>query len=177
LDSWSIFQSHNVLLGLRANAILQYYLPWELTEDQEELIADQVRDAGDVIEKETREFKQRKEQRLDALGELAKPAPESDRGTELPPRSPPLSTRLEKETAAEEEADRSDKRERLVGSEADTDQPLPGDPPPTHHETAETTNASSTSAEQAHRAAQHQEKETDEAGDVMVEGEEDTVIY
>lgn len=157
-----------------------YYLPWEPTADQEDLIADQVRDAEDIIERETREFKQRKAERLEALGEPARPASESDHAPKRPARRspPPPSPPLEKGAAAEDEAEPSSRHKRPVGNETDTDQLLPGDPPPTHHDTSKTTNASSpTSAEQSNRGGRHQEREADEAGDVMVEGEEDTVIY
>ncbi|KAI1212272.1 uncharacterized protein F4807DRAFT_365013 [Annulohypoxylon truncatum] len=45
-----------------------YYLPWDPTPEQEDAIQEQVRDAKDTIEREVLEFKQRKEQRLKALG-------------------------------------------------------------------------------------------------------------
>ncbi|KAJ0107597.1 hypothetical protein J7T55_007787 [Diaporthe amygdali] len=52
-----------------------YYRPWELTQEQEDIIKDQIRDAEDDIADEVRQFKRRKEQRLRDLGALALPGP------------------------------------------------------------------------------------------------------
>lgn len=52
-----------------------YYRPWELTQEQEEIIKDQIRDAEDEIADEVRQFRREKEQRLSDLGALGPPAP------------------------------------------------------------------------------------------------------
>ncbi|KAK6952909.1 hypothetical protein Daesc_005206 [Daldinia eschscholtzii] len=45
-----------------------YYLPWDLTEEQEDIIKEQTREAEDIIDKEALDFKQRREQKLKVLG-------------------------------------------------------------------------------------------------------------
>ncbi|KAI1464994.1 pinin/SDK/memA/ protein conserved region-domain-containing protein [Daldinia caldariorum] len=73
-----------------------YYLPWDLTEEQEDTIKEQTREAEDIIDKEALDFKQRKEQRLKALGVAVNPATSeptkdtADENTnkEHPPNSP-----------------------------------------------------------------------------------------
>ncbi|KAK9426226.1 putative Pinin/SDK/memA/ protein conserved region-domain-containing protein [Seiridium unicorne] len=134
-----------------------YYLPWELTEDQEDLIKDQIHDAEDLVEKETREFKQRKEQRLTALGVPIKPNSER----EPAPESRPFPVEQTPEDAEN------------TSGKVDTDA-LPVDPPQPH-DTAETTNGDA--SESTNKAGHQQDKEADENEDVMVEGDEDTVIY
>ncbi|KAK6074426.1 pinin sdk mema domain protein [Seiridium cupressi] len=134
-----------------------YYLPWELTEDQEDLIKDQIHDAEDLVEKETREFKQRKEQRLTALGVSIKPTSER----EPAPESQPFPVEQTPEDAEN------------TSGKVDTDA-LPVDPPQPH-DTAETTNGDA--SESTNKAGHQQDKEADENEDVMVEGDEDTVIY
>lgn len=110
-----------------------FYLPWESTADQQDTIKDQIRDAESLIAEEVREFKQRKEKRLQDLGIPVKP---SERTTEP---------------------------EQTVGK---TDAETLPNPPPT-----ESTNPPST-----HTNKVGQDKETDEAGDVVVE-DEDAVLY
>ncbi|KAI0127454.1 putative nuclear protein SDK3 [Xylariales sp. AK1849] len=132
-----------------------FYLPWEPTEDQEDLIKDQIRDAEDLIEREVREFKQNKGQRLKALGISTKATPEPE--SELAPA--PTAQAPDVEHAAEPAV-------QTVGK-VDTE-PLPDDPPNT-----ETTNRISPA--QTNKVGH--DKESDETGDVMVEGDEDTVIY
>lgn len=135
----------------------QYYLPWELTEDQEDLIKDQIHDAETLIEKEIREFKQKKDQRLTDLGVFIKPASEQESAPK--PRSP---------TPQKGQAD----MEKLQGK-VDTDA-LP-DNRAQNDSTNEITNGEP--FEHANKVGNHHDKESDEAGDVMVEGDEDTVIY
>lgn len=48
----------------------QYYRPWELSPEEEDIIKDQVHDAEGQIEEEVKQFKRRKEQRLKDLGAL-----------------------------------------------------------------------------------------------------------
>ncbi|KAI1805677.1 pinin/SDK/memA/ protein conserved region-domain-containing protein [Daldinia bambusicola] len=55
-----------------------YYLPWDLTEEQEDAIKEQTREAEDIIDKEALDFKQRKEQRLKTLGVAVKPPTTSE---------------------------------------------------------------------------------------------------
>ncbi|KAI1500500.1 pinin/SDK/memA/ protein conserved region-domain-containing protein [Biscogniauxia marginata] len=111
-----------------------YFLPWKLSEKQEDIIKDQIRDVEDIIAKEVLEFKQQKEQRLKALGVAVKaPPPEA------------------KET---------------VGRSDDVEHPTNIPPPdPTNRAPSHTTGK-----------AGH-EKESDRADDVMIEEDEDTVIY
>lgn len=46
----------------------QFYLPWDPTPEQEDIIKEQVRDTEETIQREVLEFKHNKEQRLKALG-------------------------------------------------------------------------------------------------------------
>ena len=125
----------------------QFYLPWELTADQEDRVKDQIRDAEDLAERESREFKQRREQRLKDLG--------------LRSGSSPAPVDEAAEGAREtEEADSA----RTVGK-VDSD-PHPSQPESTNEDaSAQPSKAGGT------------DKDPDEAGDVMVEGDEDTLIY
>jgi len=61
-----------------SNKHLQFYRPWELTEEQERTIKEQMQDAEDRIEQEMREFRRRKEQRLRELGVSAPSSPDDD---------------------------------------------------------------------------------------------------
>ncbi|OTA91621.1 hypothetical protein M434DRAFT_397138 [Hypoxylon sp. CO27-5] len=45
-----------------------YYLPWDPTVEQEDIIKDQIRKAEDIINKEVLDFKRHKEQTMKALG-------------------------------------------------------------------------------------------------------------
>lgn len=45
-----------------------YYLPWDLTAEQEDIIKDQIRKVEDIIDKEVLDFKRHKEQTMKALG-------------------------------------------------------------------------------------------------------------
>jgi hypothetical protein len=49
---------------------LQYYRPWELSNEEEDRVADQVDDARDLIKREVAEFEREKEERLEALENL-----------------------------------------------------------------------------------------------------------
>ncbi|CAJ2506042.1 Uu.00g001720.m01.CDS01 [Anthostomella pinea] len=115
-----------------------YYLPWELTSKQEDIIKDQILGAEDVVDKEVIEFKQRKSERLKALGiTVRSPTPEP------------------KETVG-----RSD-------DEQPTDIPQP-EPATNNHTSSPSPN---------HTNKVGPEKEPDRADDVMIEEDEDTVIY
>jgi hypothetical protein len=47
--------------------LLQYYRPWELSNAEEDRVADQVDDVRDLIKGELAEFERKKEERLKAL--------------------------------------------------------------------------------------------------------------
>ncbi|KAI0870264.1 pinin/SDK/memA/ protein conserved region-domain-containing protein [Hypoxylon argillaceum] len=110
-----------------------FYLPYELTRMQEDIIQDQIQQVATIIEKEVSEFRERKEQRLRGLGVVVKPSiPEKD---------------------------------EIVGK--------PHDEPPTDKPQPESTNRPSSRA--TNKVGP--EKESDRADDVMIEEDEDTVIY
>ncbi|KAK8136741.1 hypothetical protein PG984_004681 [Apiospora sp. TS-2023a] len=54
-----------------------YYLPWDLTQRQEDLIKDQVQDAENLVNQETREFKQKRERRHGESSVAENPPPPS----------------------------------------------------------------------------------------------------
>ncbi|KAI1180365.1 pinin/SDK/memA/ protein conserved region-domain-containing protein [Nemania sp. FL0916] len=110
-----------------------FYLPYELTRRQEDIIQEQVQQAESTIEKEIEEFKERKEMRLRSLGIVAKPP---ILGTDVTVGKPHV--------------------------ESPTDKPQPES---TNHPPSRATNKVGP------------EKESDRADDVMIEEDEDTVIY
>ncbi|KAL7626912.1 hypothetical protein AAE478_003686 [Parahypoxylon ruwenzoriense] len=76
-----------------------YYLPWDPTDDQEDTIKDQIRDTEEIIDKETADFKQRREQKMKELGIAAEAPtpgpkdtvgskPDDERLTDLPQSDP-----------------------------------------------------------------------------------------
>jgi hypothetical protein len=151
----------------------QYYLPWELTSSQEALIKDQIRDAEELIEKETREFKQRKAQRLTALG-VAPSKPDSE---PVPPVSEPApvpapdSAGRESQTAPGDQA-----AEQPQSTTGKVDIDAASDNSSAHRDNpTKTTDGHVT--DHASKAGLQQERENDDTEDVMVEGDEDTVIY
>lgn len=131
----------------------QYYQPWEPTKAQGETIKDQIYAAEDAIDRERRDFKTQKQQRLEKLGVPA------------PPRSPspPPRQRQRQQSEPKPEADTETRSEEATVGEP---KPLPQDanpdavapPPPTV-------------------PPSHHDKDHDENGDEMVQDEEDTVIY
>ncbi|KAH9892937.1 hypothetical protein F4778DRAFT_748924 [Xylariomycetidae sp. FL2044] len=123
-----------------------YYLPWELTEDQEDIIKDQIHDVESVIQREHDDFKRRKEQKMKEMG--------------IEPRSP---TPEVKEPVGK----------YVVDNEPPTDNPLPDRSPSPAPSTANHHSAHTATT----KAVDGQEKEADRADDVMIEGDEDTVIY
>ncbi|KAG8166189.1 hypothetical protein KVR01_004741 [Diaporthe batatas] len=52
-----------------------YYRPWDLTQEQEDIIKDQIRDTEEEIADDVRQFRRDKEQRLSELGALGPRAP------------------------------------------------------------------------------------------------------
>ncbi|KAI1404029.1 hypothetical protein F4819DRAFT_449210 [Hypoxylon fuscum] len=51
-----------------------FYLPWDPTDEQEDIIKDQIRDAEDIIDREVHDFKHRKEQQMKVLGIAPEPS-------------------------------------------------------------------------------------------------------
>ena len=58
-----------------------------MTESQEQIISDQIRDAEEIIEREIKEFERRKEQRLRDLGAFDSPAEFDAVGEPAPSKS------------------------------------------------------------------------------------------
>ncbi|KAI1082395.1 pinin/SDK/memA/ protein conserved region-domain-containing protein [Whalleya microplaca] len=116
-----------------------YYLPWDPTEEQDEIIKNQIRDVQDLIDKEVLDFKRRKEQRLKALGVAVKP-----------PTPEPEPVPEPKETVGKADDENS---------------------------TTDLTKSDSTNRPPSHTRQAGHEKESDRADDVMIEEDEDTVIY
>ncbi|KAK8034840.1 hypothetical protein PG993_009835 [Apiospora rasikravindrae] len=71
-----------------------YYLPWDLTQRQEDLIKDQIQDAEDLVNQETREFKQGREKRHGDPGvaEQKHPTPPGDEMVTEETSQPPPSS-------------------------------------------------------------------------------------
>ncbi|GAB1320488.1 hypothetical protein MFIFM68171_10698 [Madurella fahalii] len=132
------------------------YLPWELTKNQEETIKDQIYATQETIERERREFKARKAQRLKELG-ITPPSrsPSPPRQQRRPPEPEP-----EPEQGQEQEPD-AQAEEAPVGEPKHTQQDTnPGD-----------------EARPPSKTRNYHDKDHDENGDEMVQDEEDTVIY
>jgi hypothetical protein len=165
-----------------ANLSAKYYLPWQLTKEQEETIHEQVREAQETIDRETRDWERRKEQRLKELG------------VELPP-TPEQSQQDEPATNREEGKTESNKKEQAqtVGepTEAGNDtNPSNGESqqqqllllPSTNAQPGKTVPAqassSSTGTSVADSTSQQPDHEDAENGDeMMMQDAEDTVIY
>ena len=73
-----------------ADVHLQYYRPWELTEAQEQIVDDQVRDAQDKIDREVEEFEDERVRRLQFL-DIPRPPPRQQQrqNTVGEPNNPP----------------------------------------------------------------------------------------
>ncbi|KAL2164458.1 hypothetical protein VTH06DRAFT_3674 [Thermothelomyces fergusii] len=132
-----------------------YYLPWELTREQEDIISDQVRAAEETIERERREFRIRKEQRLRALGVTP------------PPRSP---------SPAPQQAERTHEPEPSSGPQSGprSEEATVGEPkrPPQDANPDAAAPPGSPKARDSHSHKDH-----DEHGDEIMQDEEDVVIY
>ncbi|KAK3302167.1 uncharacterized protein B0T15DRAFT_487392 [Chaetomium strumarium] len=125
-----------------------YYVPWQLSREQEDIVNDQIRATRDIIEKEVREFKTRKEQRFKALG------------VSPPPRSPSPPPPRQEEQLPEPEPDAKPRsKEATIGE--------PELPP-------QDTNADTVAATPSKARTDH-EKEHDENGDEMMQDEEDII--
>lgn len=84
----------------------QYYLPWELTTEQNDIVEDQVDEAEETIAHERQDFKARKEQRLRALGVVPlprSPSPLPQESAQKPDRGPEPGPKPEAEPEAEPE--------------------------------------------------------------------------
>ncbi|KAK4123417.1 hypothetical protein N657DRAFT_719044 [Parathielavia appendiculata] len=137
-----------------------YYLPWELTKEQEDIISDQVRAVEELIDRETRDFKERKEQRLRALG------------VSPPPRSPsPPPRQLKQRPEPAPETKRESQPETVPNSGAE--EATVGEPKPEPRDT----NPDAVSPTPSKARNPHHDKDHDENGDEMMQDEEDTVIY
>ncbi|KAK6834204.1 hypothetical protein PG987_008898 [Apiospora arundinis] len=147
-----------------------YYLPWDLTQRQEYLIKDQVQDAKDLVDQETREFKQRKEKRLRDLGIVPeeKDIPSGDEMVIEETAQPPPSSSLPAADQPGEQQQQQEQHKNTVGSKNDSD-PNPLPQPDSTNDRAP--------AQEASNAGGSHAKEADKAGDVMVDEGEDTVIY
>ena len=132
------------------NLFPQYYLPWERTKEQEDIISDQIRTAEETIDGERRAFKTRKEQRLRELG--VSPPPGS-------PSPPPRPQRKQPAGGPE--------------TESQSENATVGDPkrPP------QDTNPDVAAAAPSKAPTDHTDKDHDENGDEMMQDEEDMVIY
>lgn len=143
-----------------ADERVQYYVPWELTKAQEETINDQIRAAEDMIERERRDFRSRKEQRLKALGVTP------------PPRSPSPPPRRQQQPEAESKSEPRPEPEPKADSRAE--EATVGDPKPPPQDTNPDTAAPTPFKT---RSYHHQDRDPDENGDEMMQDEEDVVIY
>lgn len=131
----------------------QYYLPWERTKEQEDIIRDQVRTAEETIDRERRDFKTRKEQRL------------RDLGVTPPPRSPSPPPRQQQQQQQQLESE-PETESRLENATVGEPKVPPQDANP---------DAVATTPPKA-RTDPH-DKDHDENGDEMMQDEEDIVIY
>jgi hypothetical protein len=156
----------------------QYYIPYRLTREQEDIIDDQIREAEETIDRERREFKLRKEQRLKELG------------VEPPVRSPSPPPRREQKKQQQQQPDEA--AENIEETKPpSTGQATVGEPKSAPQDTnptdtvvtaptkdpapTTTTTTTTTAATTATQLPAHDTKEHD--GDEMVQDEEDVVIY
>jgi len=164
--------------AVAANLPAQYYLPWQLTKEQEETIREQVCEAQETIDRETRDWERRKEQRFKELG------------VELPP-TPEQSQQDEPATNLEEGKTESNKKEQAqtVGepTEASNDtNPSNGESqqqqPSTNSQPGKTVPAQASSTSAATSVAgstsqQHDHDDAENGDEMMMQDAEDTVLY
>ncbi|KAJ4304376.1 hypothetical protein N0V88_001989 [Collariella sp. IMI 366227] len=131
-----------------------HYLPWEPSKEQEDIIKDQIRAAEEMIDREMRDFKDRRERRFRELGVTPPP-----RSPTPPPQVETHQPELEPEPAAESRPDQA-----TVGE--------PKSPP---QETNPDTDAAAPTPSNTQN--NHHEREPDENGDEVMQDEEDIVIY
>ncbi|KAK4140325.1 pinin/SDK/memA/ protein conserved region-domain-containing protein [Dichotomopilus funicola] len=129
-----------------------YYLPWETTIEQDDIVEDQVDEAEETVARERADFKARKEQRLRALSVIPRP-----RSPSPPPQK------------SEQKPDRKPEPELEPG-------PGPG-PGPEAETESEVKPETSTKGIAVPSPKTGDTTEHDEQGDVVLHDEEDTVIY
>ncbi|KAK3077530.1 hypothetical protein LTS18_009995 [Coniosporium uncinatum] len=155
-----------------------YYKPWELRPEDEERIKDQIEEVEDIIDREVGEFEARR----------AKEAPELHRRKEKK-----LDTNGVKSCANEEAPVEVEQKDDPVGDAPPTqavdittttdDGANMANPNTEDHETEETTKEWQEAQQEGQDAEEANEEQADvdmdkeDAGDIVVEGEEDTVIY
>ncbi|KAK4157934.1 hypothetical protein C8A00DRAFT_11264 [Chaetomidium leptoderma] len=127
-----------------------YYRPWELTKEQEKIISDQIHTAEEAVDRERRDFKTRKQQRLRELGVTP------------PPRSPSPPPRQQKQLPQLEPETEPRSKEVTVGEP---------EPPP------QDTNSDVVAPTPPTARIDPHDKDHDENGDEMMQDEEDIVIY
>lgn len=66
-----------------ANSALQYYLPWQRTDEERDIIDQQRREARELVQREESEFDKRRKWHVERHGEAVRPRPPS------PPREQP----------------------------------------------------------------------------------------
>jgi len=131
-----------------------YYLPWELTKEQEDIISDQIHVAEETVDRERRDFKTCKEQRLRALGVTP------------PPRSPSPPPRQPKHQPGPEP--NSEPKTQLRSEEATVGEPK---------HPSQSTNPDTAALASPKAREPHPDKDHDEHGDEIMQDAEDVVIY
>jgi len=159
LDERAMNTRHSAMLAKARNLYTRseprlYYLPWEPTKEQEDIISDQVQAAEEAVDRERRDFKTRKEQRLRALGVTAPP-----RSPSPPPRQPRHQPELEED---------AEPKAGFHPEEATVGEP---NPPPRDANTGAMAPAPPKARDS------HPDKDHDEQGDEMMQDKEDIVIY
>jgi len=129
----------------------KYYKPWELLPGDEDIIKRQIEEAEDIIEKETSHFE-------------ADNPPVDDDPTSATNGKPPESSELPADPS--ETVGSATNLEERSGSELHNDtNPGPKSPD------------MSNTAQKAIESSEAQKDHGDDAGEIVLEGEEDTVIY
>lgn len=148
-----VFSGH-----LPANNTVQYYLPWRPTEAQQELIQKQVRNTEELTRRERDDFARRKQHRMSDLGVLREPNP------------PEFSVGNTEDGKGEHDENMTDGVLEDVKTASSSATGIQGHAvaAPSPSLAVPGTNTTATREEEAEEA---------EAGDVMVEEAEDTVIY
>ncbi|KAK4106499.1 hypothetical protein N658DRAFT_512331 [Parathielavia hyrcaniae] len=138
-----------------------YYLPWEATKEQEDIISDQVRAAEELIDRERRNFRESKEQRLKALG------------VSPPPRSPSPPPRQQPKQQPEPAPETIHEPQLETVPNSGAEEATVGEPKPAPRDT----NPDAVAPTPSRARSPHHDKDHDENGDEMVQDEEDIVIY
>ena len=165
---------------------MQYYLPCDLSRDQEDEIHHQVERARARIDSEVQRFGRRRAERRKALGRKQGTSPPP------PPPPPPPPSQLHEERQGERDHDsppKADESQSELGAPisvskcnatAKKSHASPPDGPrrPSHGESSnEIAFGASSSSEKEVQPRVHGKDHADDSGDVVFEAEEDTVIY